>query len=90
MRISYKDNKYENAMGGAYRIEDNKFYPVIEWASFHINKGEKIEVNHRAEGDKMYMSGVWMDAKGKKVLSFEDVFEKVGAKTRIANTTSVK
>jgi hypothetical protein len=90
MRISYKDKKYENAMGGAYRIEGNKFYPAIEWASFPFNKEDKLEVVHRAEGDKMYMSGVWVDAKGKKVLSFEDVFQKVGAKTKIANTTSVK
>lgn len=90
MRISEKDKKYENAMGGSYTLEGNKAYPKIEWASFPINKEEKLEITHRIESDKLYMSGAWMDANGKKLRSFEDVFQRVGAKPKIAKTSSVK
>lgn len=77
MRISYKDNKFENAMGGTYHIEGNKVHPGFEMASFPAEEFT-AEITQRVEGNKLYWSGMVTDAKGK--MTFDDVFERVGTK----------
>ncbi|QMU29988.1 hypothetical protein [Adhaeribacter radiodurans] len=79
MRISYKDNKFEHAMGGTYRMKGNKLYPNFEMLSFPAPKSLKVEINQRLEGNKLYWSGIVNDENGKR--TFEDVYEKVNSKT---------
>jgi hypothetical protein len=89
MRISLNDNKFENAMGGTYRIEANKVYPTFDMASYPLN-GISAEITQRVEADRLYWSLIidseWHGADGK--ITVEDVFERVEAKT--AKTASAK
>jgi len=80
MRTSTRNKKIENRMAGTYTMQGNKIYPVLEYASFPINKSDKIEITQRIEGDKMYWSGLIKDATGKSVFHFEDVFQRVPGK----------
>ncbi|KAA5541290.1 hypothetical protein [Adhaeribacter rhizoryzae] len=80
IRTSTRDKKVENRMAGTYTMQGNKIYPVMEYASFPINKSDKIEITQRIEGDKMYWSGIVKDATGKAVFHFEDVFQRVPGK----------
>ena len=68
-------------MGGTYTMQGNKIYPNLEYASFPMNKGDKVEITQRVEGDKMYWNGTMKDAARKNILTFEDVFHKVYTKT---------
>ncbi|MDQ3289740.1 MAG: hypothetical protein M3Q05_00465, partial [Bacteroidota bacterium] len=49
MRISYKEDKFEHAMGGTYRMEGNKVYPNFEILSFPTPKELKVEITQRLE-----------------------------------------
>lgn len=75
-RISHRNNKFENAMAGTYTMEGNKIYPIMEVASFPINRNDKAVFIHRIEGDRLYVSGRIVYENGKS-MSWEDVFEKV-------------
>lgn len=77
-RISHRNNKFENAVAGTYTMEGNKIYPIMEVASFPINRNDKAVFIHRVEGDKLYASGRVVYENGKSV-SWDDVFEKVVA-----------
>ncbi|MDF9798078.1 hypothetical protein OKW21_003341 [Catalinimonas alkaloidigena] len=101
MRISHRNNEFENAMGGRYTLENvseevnledfapgyggkhtseiTKLYPQLEYASFSVNPEEKYEFIQRVEDDKLYISGFGKDAEGNKILSFEDIFQKVNS-----------
>ncbi len=87
LRISHRDNKFESAMGGTYTAEGNKIYPNVHFASFPINKQERIEISQWLEGGKLHCVGKVKDAQGNQTLHFEDVFQKAGAnKTAKAST----
>jgi hypothetical protein len=75
MRISYKDNKFENAMGGTYRMVGNKMYPNFEMLSFPAPAALKVELTQRMEGNKLYWSGIINSVNEKR--TFEDEYEKV-------------
>lgn len=75
--ISHRNNKFEGAMAGTYSMEGNKIYPVMEVASFPINRNNKGVWIHRIEGDKLYASGQVVYENG-KTLTWDDVFQKVG------------
>lgn len=77
MVIRYKDNAFENAMGGTYRLEGNKIYPNVELSSYPIHN-LKAELTYRVEGNKMYWNGIVQDANGK--FSIDDVYERVDSK----------
>jgi hypothetical protein len=81
MRTSTKDKKLESRMGGTYTMAENKFLPVLEYASFPVNKTQKLEITQRIAGDKMYWDGVLKEADGKAVLTFEDVYQRVNNKS---------
>ena len=83
MRISYKENTFENAMGGTYHIEGNKVHPGFEMASFPAEE-LTAELTQRVEGNKLYWNGMINDKNGKH--TFEDVFERVG--TKVAKTAA--
>lgn len=89
VRISHRDNKFENAMGGTYTTQGDKFYPALDFASYTIDKGMKVEVTQKLKGDKLYWSGVGKDANGKQVIQFDDVFQKVNNK-KMARVTPNK
>jgi hypothetical protein len=80
MRMSHIKGKFEHAMGGEYRLQNNKMYPTLQWASFPLD-GTTIEITQRVEGNKLYWSGTAKDRNGKQTNRFEDVFERVDAKT---------
>lgn len=88
MRISHRNNKFEQAMGGTYTTEGNKLYPRIEYASFPVNKSAKIEITNRFAGNKMYWNGFMQDADGKTLFTFQEVFQRINGKVK--KTTAVK
>jgi hypothetical protein len=79
MRISKKEGRFENAMGGTYRMAGNKPHFNFEMASFPM-EGVTVDLTQRVEGDKLYWNGIVKDANGKQMNRFEDVFERVDAK----------
>ncbi len=84
MRISLKDDAFENAMGGTYTMEGDTMYPNFEMAPSH--SATNMTITQRVEGDKLYWSGIAEGADGK--IHVEDVFERVTDST--TNTTSTK
>lgn len=80
MRTSTRNKKLENQMGGTYTMTGDKMYPTLEYASYKINKTDKVEITQRVEGDKMYWTGIIKDAAGKTNFTFEDVFQRVNSK----------
>lgn len=89
IRISHRDNKFENVMGGTYTVKGNQVYPNIDFASFPIDKNVRYEITQEVKGDKMYWTGVGKDGSGKQVAQFEDVFQKLGNK-KLARVTTQK
>ncbi|MEO5599870.1 MAG: hypothetical protein ABIR06_02980 [Cyclobacteriaceae bacterium] len=77
IRINHRNNKFESAMAGTYRMEGNKVYSLLEQASYPIKEGEKFEFTQRVEGDKLYISGKAVLQDG-NTLIWDDVFQKVG------------
>jgi hypothetical protein len=79
MRISMRENKFENAMEGTYTVDGNKWKVMFDNASFP-GSGLNVEITSRQEGNKMYWSGTVKDTSGKQTNQFEDVFERVDGK----------
>lgn len=76
MRISHRNSKFENAMGGTYTMQGNKVYPSVEFASCPIIPGGKYELTERVDGDRLYVSGVSLLKNGSQFI-WDDVFQKV-------------
>jgi hypothetical protein len=79
MRISMRENKFENAMEGTYTMDGNKWKVMFDNASFPAS-GLNVDITSRQEGNKMYWSGTVKDASGRQTNQFEDVFERVDGK----------
>lgn len=77
MRISHRNNKFENAMGGTYTMQGNKIYASVEFASFPVTPGGKSELTERVDGDKLYVSGISLRQNGSR-FTWEDVFQSAG------------
>lgn len=75
MLISYRDKKFEHAMGGTYIKEENKYYPSLDYASFPKSLWGKIETTERLDGDKLYITGTNQFPDGKK-FTWDDVFKR--------------
>jgi hypothetical protein len=90
MRISHRDNKFENAFGGSYTMKGNKLMPVLDFASFPYDKNEKIEITQQVTGEKRYSKGLRTGSDGKMVSSFEDVFQKVNGKPQMTKAVVKK
>ena len=76
MYISSRDKKFEHAMGGAYRIVEDKYYLHLDYASFPKNLWGKTEATEIVDGDTLRIKGVSIFPDGKK-FSWEDLFERV-------------
>jgi hypothetical protein len=81
MRISHRDHVFESAMGGTYTSEDNKAFLKVDFASFPVNKIEKIEATDKVSRDKRNSTGIIAGPSGKKIAVFEDVYKKATGKT---------
>jgi hypothetical protein len=79
-RMHHRDGKFESVMAGPYTMKGKKLFPELEAASFPINKQDKVELNQRVEGDKLYVSGKLVYQNG-KIMTWDDVFQKVEAET---------
>jgi len=77
MRISHREGKFENFVGGSYNIDGDKIYPIIEFSSHPALKNNEVVVDQKVDGDKMYWNGYATNVKDKGTLTFEDVFQKV-------------
>jgi hypothetical protein len=90
IRISHRDNKFEDAFGGTYSLEGNKMISVMDFASFPIDKNGKAEIAQKVTGDKAYFNGTLKGGDGKMILTFKDVFQKVNGKPQIMKTAVKK
>ena len=86
MRISHRDNKFENAMGGSYTLDGNRGSVSLQFASFPTND-DKIQYAQRVEGNKLYFGGRRTDADG-KLFTFDDVFQRVGNPQKMDKASS--
>ncbi len=71
------DNKFEDAFGGTYKIQGNKFIPILEMDS----KGREqanLEITQKVEGGKLHMDGKLINAEG--TYTWKDVYERVDTK----------
>ena len=77
VRLGHRNNKFGSAMIATYSMDENKMYPVIEVASFPINRKDKAELTHRVEGDRLHVFGKVLYENGQS-MTWDDVFQKVG------------
>jgi hypothetical protein len=77
MRISHRDNKFENFMGGTYNTYGNKVYPNFEFTSYPIVNFRDLVIDQRVEGDKLFWKGFAISINGKETFFFEDEFQLV-------------
>ena len=82
-RISHRDNKFENAMGGSYSMDGEKMMLHLDFASFPFEKDSKAELTQQVKGDKRYVHGMIRGADGKTVMSWDDVFQKADGKPQM-------
>jgi hypothetical protein len=76
MRISMKNKKFENAMGGSYTMSGDKTYPNLEYASFPLSTLGKMEMTEHLDGDKLYVTGLIVTPTGRRN-TWDDVFQRV-------------
>jgi hypothetical protein len=84
MRISHRDNKFENAFGGTYTLEGNKMILDPGFSSVPFPKTNKVEITNKVTGDKRYVHGTTTGADGKKVMTWDDAFQKENGKPQMA------
>jgi hypothetical protein len=76
MYVSSRNKKFEHAMGGAYAMTGDKYYPDLDFASFPKKLWGKTEMTQKITGDKLHITGTSKFADGKK-FTWDDYFEKV-------------
>jgi len=76
MGISYKDNKFENAMGGAYRYDNGVMYPSIDHSALTTRKPKSVELKVSADKSKVIFKGTATSWNG-KTSTWEDVCERI-------------
>jgi hypothetical protein len=80
MRISHREGKFENFMGGSYNFDGNKMYSNFEFSPNFKEEFSEVVIDQKIEGEKMYWNGYVIRKKDKKTLTFDDVFQKVNPK----------
>jgi hypothetical protein len=75
MYVSSKNKKFEHAMGGAYSMKGDKYYPSLDVVSFPKKLWGKTEMTQKVEGNKLRVVGASVFPDGKK-FTWEDYFEK--------------
>jgi hypothetical protein len=84
MRISHRDHEFESAMGGTYTVGGNKASMKVGFASFPINKIEKVEATDKVSRDKRNSTGIITAPGGKTIATFDDVYKKAIGKSQEA------
>lgn len=67
MGISYRNNRFENAMGGTYTMRDGKMYPETHYAALKTAKPKELELSFRRNGDELFVDGMTVSASGETV-----------------------
>jgi hypothetical protein len=75
MYVSSRDKKFEHVMGGSYRMQGEKIYPELTYASFPKNLWGKTEMTAEVEGTMLHIKGVSKFPDGRQ-FSWDDVFER--------------
>jgi hypothetical protein len=73
MRISQRGHKFEHAMMGTYSMKGNTVIPVLQYSSIGMNKGDKVELTEKINGNKFYVHGVLTNS-ARKQRVWDDVF----------------
>jgi len=81
VRMSHREGKFENFMGGTYTLNGDKVYPKIEFSSNPDMKDNKVEIEQKIAGDKLYWKGSATNTKNRQTMTFDDVFQQVNPKT---------
>jgi hypothetical protein len=84
IRISHRDQQFESAMGGTYTAEGSKATLKVGFASFPLNKIDRIEVNEKVSRNERKSSGIMAGPAGKQIAAFEEVYRKATGKTQSA------
>lgn len=79
MIVRMKDNKFEDALGGTYSLQGNKFIPKFEMYSLKRDESRQYDLTQEVKGNKLYMKGILTDKEGKH--TWEDVYERVDSRT---------
>lgn len=87
MRISHRNNKFENVMGGSYNTFGNTMYPTFDYVSSPDLRGMNVEIEQRVEGGKMYVKGFAKDINGNRTITFDDVFQLVNPVIEVSEKT---
>jgi hypothetical protein len=87
MRISHRNKKFENVFGGPYTLAGNKMSLKIGFASFPFDKEARAVLTQEVIRDKRYVHGIATRADGTKILTWDDVFQKVNGKSPLAKST---
>lgn len=85
MRISHREGKFENLMGGSYTFDGDKMYPNFEYSSFPDDEFSEVVIEQKINGDKMYWKGYGISKENEK-FTFEDEFLQVNPKVAKADT----
>jgi hypothetical protein len=75
MGISYRKNKFENAMYGTYSLKQNKLYPEMHFSLLKMEKPKQFELTVQAEGDKLKVNGLLVNSFGTS--TWEDICERM-------------
>ncbi len=76
MRITYRNNKFDSAMGGPYTLSNGKVYPVTTYGSVPNASGMKVEVVDKVSGNKLSSKGSGRMPDG-SAFFFEEVYRRV-------------
>jgi hypothetical protein len=90
MRISHRNKKFESAFGGPYTLTGNKMMPQAAFSYPAFDKKNKVAFTQKVMGDKRYVHGTIIDAEGKLVLTWDDIFQKVAAKPQMVKPAAKK
>ncbi len=67
MGISYRNNRFENAMGGTYTMADGKMFPETHYSALNIPKPRTLELSCKRNGDELIVEGMTVSASGETV-----------------------
>jgi hypothetical protein len=89
MRISHRNNKFRNFMGGTYNTYGNKLYPNFEFISNPSEQYRDVVIDQKVDGDKLSWNGYVTIPNG-ETLAFEDVFQQVVPNENLIKTSLKK
>lgn len=79
IRISHRNGKFENCMGGTYKFDGKKMYPNFEYSSFSDDEFREVVIDQKVKGNKKYWKGYAISMRD-ETFTFEDEFQQVNPK----------